>query len=75
MILIRDRDELKRHIDNLISMAEAEIRSPATGLGLASRVSGRIYGLKEAFEAIQAWEDFDRATALERSEDSNRAEA
>jgi hypothetical protein len=56
MIAIRDRTELERHLENLLSMARAESRW-AKRTEDDSFANGRVHGLLEALEAIRAWRD------------------
>lgn len=67
MLLIRDRNELKRHIERLASMAESEAK--ASNKHYMSLAISRATGLRMAIEAIEAWEDYDLLLTLEGTND------
>ena len=67
MILIRDRDELRRHLENLRDAADAEAFAERKHSRRPLFPSGRSHGLNEAIEAIDAWETFDESQATQDS--------
>jgi uncharacterized protein YdiU (UPF0061 family) len=63
MLLIRDRDELKRYVEQMASMAAAEAKANERSPTASHHAQGRCYAAEQILMAIKAWEDFDLAEA------------
>jgi hypothetical protein len=65
MLLIRDRDEMKRHLTHRLEMLEAQRRANERGPGghhsslEYCKIVHRMEGIREALELIGIWENHD----------------
>jgi predicted transcriptional regulator len=69
MLVIRDRDELKRHVEHLATMAQSEAMALAASAAPPTShayARGRVYAAEQVLAAIQAWEDFDLVALLDQ---------
>jgi hypothetical protein len=67
MLLIRNRDELKRHVEQMASMAAAEAKANERSPTASRHAQGRCYAAEQILTAIKAWEDFDLAETLRQA--------
>jgi hypothetical protein len=66
MLLIRNRAELKAHLENRVSMLDAQYRN-SSGEAHALAAGQRMEGVIEALECIDAWERYETEDKGERS--------
>ncbi len=66
-LLIRNREDLKRHLENRLDVLTGEYRrigvgSSFTEIARAQGIYMRMEGIREALEMIKAWEQYERET-------------
>jgi DNA-directed RNA polymerase alpha subunit len=63
-LLVRNRDELKRHLLNRVAMLNGNVRTTPSA-DYADGLRQRIAGIEEALECVKAWEDHDQALVFD----------